>query len=109
MRSVMSKRSRWRLSVRFFWWRFSFFAPYIVKLLIANVKNAAAGSASIDFITMLAVSLLAIYVARGFFRFLSSYMSHVAGWGVVADVRKDIYALALSRSAVRELPVPSLR
>jgi ATP-binding cassette subfamily B protein/subfamily B ATP-binding cassette protein MsbA len=39
----------------------------------------------------LALLTLLIYLARGALWFLRSYMSHVAGWGVVADVRQQIY------------------
>jgi len=32
-----------------------------------------------------------VYIARAGLQFLRSYLAHVAGWGVVADVRKFIY------------------
>jgi ATP-binding cassette subfamily B protein/subfamily B ATP-binding cassette protein MsbA len=35
--------------------------------------------------------VLAVYLVRAMLQFLSSYMSHIAGWGVVADTRKYIY------------------
>ncbi len=35
--------------------------------------------------------VLVIYLVRAGLQFLRSYMAHVAGWGVVADVRKHIY------------------
>ena len=44
-----------------------------------------------DTIARLAALALAVYVARGGLRFLRSYMAHVAGWNVVADVRSEIY------------------
>jgi ATP-binding cassette subfamily B protein len=67
-------------------------APGIVRNLITLVQELnwedAAASTSV---TRLALFLLVIYVARVGFRFLANYMSHTAGWGVVADARRDIY------------------
>jgi ATP-binding cassette subfamily B protein/subfamily B ATP-binding cassette protein MsbA len=42
-------------------------------------------------ITQLTVLGLFIYLLRGGLQFLRSYMAHVAGWGVVADLRKHVY------------------
>jgi ABC-type multidrug transport system fused ATPase/permease subunit len=67
-------------------------APGIVRSLVGlvqelNWEDAAARTA----VTRLALFLLVIYIARVGFRFLANYMSHSAGWGVVADARRDIY------------------
>ena len=40
---------------------------------------------------ILALIVLGIYIVRAGMQFLRSYMAHLAGWGVVADVRKHIY------------------
>lgn len=66
-------------------------APWIIKTMIATVKDQVQEPASMDLITRLALLALAIYVARAGLQFLRSYMAHVAGWGVVADVRRHIY------------------
>ena len=65
--------------------------PWIVRTLIASVTEEPARPDVLDFITRLGLLALAIYVARAGLQFLRSYMAHVAGWGVVADVRKHIY------------------
>ena len=65
--------------------------PWIIKMMIAAVKDQAGGQASMDLITRLALLSLAIYVLRAGLQFLRSYMAHVAGWGVVADARRHIY------------------
>jgi ATP-binding cassette, subfamily B, bacterial len=39
----------------------------------------------------LAVLALVLYLMRGALTFVRSYAAHVAGWGVVADSRRDIY------------------
>jgi ATP-binding cassette subfamily B protein len=65
--------------------------PWIVRTLIASVTAEPPRSDVLDFITRLSVLALIIYIARAGLQFLRSYMAHVAGWGVVADVRKHIY------------------
>ncbi len=65
--------------------------PWIVKLLVAAVTAPEASMADMGYITQLAVVVLMVYTARAVLQFLRSYMAHLAGWGVVADVRKYIY------------------
>ena len=65
--------------------------PWIIKLLIADITEQASAQASLSLITQLTLVVLIVYVARAGLQFLRSYMAHVAGWGVVADVRKHIY------------------
>lgn len=66
-------------------------APWIIRTMIATVKEQVEVQASIDLVTRLALLTLAIYVVRAGLQFLRSYMAHVAGWGVVADARRDVY------------------
>ncbi|MBN1487992.1 MAG: ABC transporter ATP-binding protein [Anaerolineae bacterium] len=66
-------------------------APWIIKTLIAAVQNQVVGQASLTLTTRLALLSLGVYLARAVLQFLRSYMAHVAGWGVVADARRDIY------------------
>ncbi len=65
--------------------------PWIIRTMIATVKDQVVGNASMDTITRLALLALGVFVAHAGLRFLRSYMAHVAGWGVVADARKHIY------------------
>jgi ATP-binding cassette subfamily B protein/subfamily B ATP-binding cassette protein MsbA len=65
--------------------------PWVVKLLIAEVTAPDATMAAMDYITRLTVIVLLVYIARAVLQFLRSYAAHVAGWGVVADVRNYIY------------------
>ncbi len=65
--------------------------PWIVKLLIAAVTDPLSPQASPDFIRSLAVIILLVFLARAVLQFLRSYMAHIAGWSVVADVRRHIY------------------
>ena len=66
-------------------------APWIIKTMIAAVKDQVAAQGSLDLIARLALLALAVFVMRGGLQFLRSYMAHVAGWGVVADARRHIY------------------
>ncbi len=63
--------------------------PWIIKTLIATITDPpAAPNLEINRLTILA---LLVYLARAVLQFTRSYMAHIAGWGVVADVRKFIY------------------
>lgn len=67
------------------------FAPWLIRELIAAVRTQPVEGISYSFVTRLALFALLIYVARAGLEFLRSYMAHIAGWGVVADVRHAIY------------------
>jgi ATP-binding cassette subfamily B protein len=66
-------------------------APWIVRTMIAAVTTPAAEQASMALVARLALLALVIYTVRAGLQFLRSYSAHVAGWGVVADARQDIY------------------
>ncbi len=66
-------------------------APWIVKTMVAAVTDPRLQPEALDTVTRLALLALGVYVVRGVLRFLRSYMAHVAGWSVVADVRSEIY------------------
>jgi len=66
-------------------------APWIVRNMIATVTDPEAGAEAMRHVTWLALLALGIYILRGGLTFLRSYMAHVAGWNVVADVRSDVY------------------
>ena len=67
------------------------FAPWFIRELIATVRIGNSDALSSGLVTRLALLALAIYAARAGLEFLRSYMAHVAGWGVVADVRVATY------------------
>lgn len=66
-------------------------APWLVKTMISAVTDAAAIKTGLDAITKLALFALLAYMARAILQFVRSYMAHVAGWNVVADVRVDLF------------------
>ncbi len=65
--------------------------PWIVKTLIESVTTQPVLESTWQLITTLALVGLAVYLVRGGSSFVRSYMAHVAGWGVVADLRKHVY------------------
>jgi ATP-binding cassette subfamily B protein len=65
--------------------------PWIIRTLINNVTSNTITPPSFTLVDVLALLVLGIYIVRAGMQFLRSYMAHLAGWGVVADVRKHIY------------------
>jgi ATP-binding cassette subfamily B protein len=66
-------------------------APWMIRTMIALVKEPSNLEGSMQIILRLAILTLVVYTARAGLEFVRSYMAHVAGWGVVADARKQIY------------------
>ena len=65
--------------------------PWIIRKLVEIVTAPTITPSSFTVVNTLALAVLGIYIVRAGMRFLRSYMAHLAGWGVVADVRKHIY------------------
>ena len=61
--------------------------PWSVRHLLGAVREHA----EISVLTKLALLLIGIYLARIGLHFCNRYLSHVAGWGVVSDVRHRLY------------------
>jgi ATP-binding cassette subfamily B protein len=65
--------------------------PAAITRLIETVTASTVTPESFKIVTVLALAVFGIYILRAGMSFLRSYMAHLAGWGVVADVRKHIY------------------
>lgn len=65
--------------------------PWIIKVLIGAVTDTTIKPETFTLITRLALLGLFVYILKAGLQFLRSYMAHVAGWGVVADLRKYVY------------------
>jgi len=65
--------------------------PWVVRVLVSAITDPVPGQQSMDLVTRLTLVVLLVYLARGVLQFFRSYMAHLAGWGVVAEVRKHIY------------------
>ncbi len=66
-------------------------APFLIRQLITTIQSGDSSPSSYRLVTQLALAALTIYLARAGLEFIRSYMAHVAGWGVVADVRRTMY------------------
>ena len=67
------------------------YAPWLVKSMIEIATDSAGGQDDLGRITQLALLALILYAARAVLQFFRSYLAHVAGWNVVADVRSTVY------------------
>jgi ATP-binding cassette subfamily B protein len=65
--------------------------PWIIKTLVAAVTAPTATLDVMSLVRNLTLVALGVYIGKAMLQFLRSYMAHVAGWGVVADVRMYIY------------------
>ena len=71
---------------------FNLVGPWIIRQLISVVTTGTENHAArIRTIDRLALAVILTYAARGVLQFLSNWMTHIAGWGVVADFRSRIY------------------
>jgi ATP-binding cassette subfamily B protein/subfamily B ATP-binding cassette protein MsbA len=65
--------------------------PWIIRTLISTVTGKDLSLESLNTISRLALFVLVLYLLRAGLQFFRSYMAHIAGWGVVADLRKQVY------------------
>ncbi len=65
-------------------------APYLVMRLTSILTDLQRANALLE-IRNISLLLIAIYVLRTVFTFLHSYLSHVAAWHLVADMRVRVY------------------
>ena len=63
------------------------YAPWVVKTMVGIVTGPAGSQDDFGRIAQLALLGLFVFVLRAVLQFIRSYMAHVAGWSVVADVR----------------------
>jgi len=66
-------------------------APWIVRSMVATVTDPGVSLDDLRLITRLALLALGLYVFRAVLQFVRSYMAHIAGWSVVADIRASVY------------------
>jgi len=67
------------------------YAPWVVKEMVGLVTDPGASQDDFGRITQLAFLALLVFSLRAVLQFTRSYMAHIAGWSVVADVRAMIY------------------
>lgn len=65
--------------------------PWLIRTLIELVTEHQLTPETMKTITRLTLIALVTFLARGLMQFARSYLSHLAGWGVVSDARKYVY------------------
>lgn len=65
-------------------------SPWLIRDLVSILSNELNTTSFIK-IRNIALILLAAYILRAVFRYLNSYLSHVAAWKLVADMRVLVY------------------
>ena len=80
------------------------FAPWIVRSMFSAITDPGVDQADLAQITRLALLALGLYFLRGILQFVRSYMAHVAGWSVVADVRGAVYNISSACRSVSTRP-----
>lgn len=66
--------------------------PWIIRELVSVVTEGTGDRASrLHTINLLALAVVVTYALRGLCQFISNWMTHIAGWGVVAEFRRRVY------------------
>jgi ATP-binding cassette, subfamily B, bacterial len=65
--------------------------PWVIRTLVAALTVPGAGIDALASINILALTVLGIYSLRAGLQFARAYLAHLAGWSVVADMRKYLY------------------
>ncbi len=65
--------------------------PWIIRTLINTVTSENFSAETFRTIGNLTIIVMVVYILKAGLQFIRSYMAHIAGWGVVADLRKQIY------------------
>jgi ATP-binding cassette subfamily B protein len=65
--------------------------PWIIKVLVSSLTGPELNEKTLTYIGQLSLLVLAVFILRAGLTFVRSYLAHLAGWSVVADVRKHIY------------------
>jgi ATP-binding cassette, subfamily B, bacterial len=65
--------------------------PWLIRLLINTVTSGELNEQAFTTIGQLTLLMLGIYLARAALQYLRLQMAHIAGWGVVADLRKHVF------------------
>jgi ATP-binding cassette, subfamily B, bacterial len=65
--------------------------PWAIRSLVTVVTTSPVTPAAFKMVNVLTIAVLGVYIVRAVMQFLRSYMAHLGGWSVVADVRKHIY------------------
>lgn len=98
LRFVLSFARKYKLSLSlailsmFFLVGIQLLVPWVIRYLINLVTGETLSLDTLNDIRTLTLIVLAVYLAKAGLQFMRSYMAHIAGWNVVADLRKRIYS-----------------
>lgn len=65
--------------------------PWVIRMLINIVTHSTLSTETLNQISRLALAVLVVYIAKAGLQYLRVYLAHIAGWGVVADLREYVY------------------
>ena len=65
--------------------------PWVIRHLINLVSSETLSVDTLTDIRQLTLIVLFVYIAKAVLQYMRLHMAHIAGWGVVADLRKRIY------------------
>ncbi|MCL2678819.1 MAG: ABC transporter ATP-binding protein/permease [Dehalococcoidia bacterium] len=65
--------------------------PWIIENLLTTLQSGDVSDQMLRDVSRLSLIAMGIFLLRAVFSFTQNYCAHIAGWGVVADVRKFIY------------------
>jgi ATP-binding cassette subfamily B protein len=66
--------------------------PWAIRRLIATIEENVAGSGEgLRNVTVLALAVIFIYIARALSRFGTNYVAHYAAWNILENIRSELY------------------
>lgn len=69
---------------------FSLITPRVQTMIVAELEGGV-DEAALKRILVLVIIILALYIIRGLFRFISNVLAHKAAWRVVHEIRMKLY------------------
>lgn len=65
--------------------------PWAIRSLLGTVEQGAQAGIDYEYINILAILVIAIYIIRALAKFGTDYISHCAAWYMVRDIRQKMY------------------
>lgn len=65
--------------------------PWMVRSLVQTVTEPSPGGDLFRRITVLALIIIGVYIARAVFQFCTNYVSHYAAWNILREIRQYLY------------------
>src|SRR5690554_6089454 len=65
--------------------------PWVIRDLTGSVKDGLEALQDYSHITMLSLMVVGVYIIRAIAKFGTDYISHIAAWNMVRDIRQKMY------------------